>query len=62
MPMKKMRGRPPKEDANRKVRVNMMMHPQLLNFYKAKAKKFGIGYQVLIQRALELQQAQGIEF
>jgi predicted DNA binding CopG/RHH family protein len=40
------------EEENIKVRISLMLRADILNHFKNRAKKEGVGYQVLIQQAL----------
>lgn len=40
------------KEENVKVRISLMLRGDILNHFKNRAKKEGVGYQVLIQQAL----------
>ena len=51
LPPKK--GRPPSSESGRAMPVSIRLSPKVLRWAKREAKKRGVGYQTIINRALE---------
>ena len=49
---KKRKGRPQKLDKEKYVPISIRLHPKILNWAKKEAKKGGVGYQSIINKAL----------
>lgn len=49
---RKSRGRPPKSYAERYRAVSIRLHPRVVNWAKAQAKKMHVGYQTVINEVL----------
>lgn len=46
------RGRPPKAVGEKHEMISIRLHPKVLKWAKAEAKKRGVGYQTIIQEVL----------
>ena len=49
---RKARGRPTKEEQEKYVPTSIRLHPKVLDWAKAEAKKRGVGYQTIINEVL----------
>ncbi len=45
-------GRPPKNETEKYQAISIRLHPQVIAWAKAEAKKQGVGYQTIINEAL----------
>lgn len=45
-------GRPPKNETEKYQAISIRLHPQVMAWAKAEAKKQGVGYQTIINQAL----------